>query len=118
MLRLFPELFSRIASPRSKIIPRTPRHFEIGGAADRPRRAYCCTANAGAGEFRVLRAFLSRHKLGIELVEGRDLTVRDDVVYMRTTEGPKRVDVIYRRIDDDFWTRWYSAPTARSACPA
>ena len=41
-------------------------------------------------------------KLGIELVEGRDLIVRDDVVYMRTTEGFKRVDVIYRRIDDDF----------------
>ncbi|HEX4766106.1 MAG TPA: circularly permuted type 2 ATP-grasp protein [Lichenihabitans sp.] len=41
-------------------------------------------------------------KLGIELVEGRDLLVDDDVVYMRTTEGPKRVDVIYRRIDDDF----------------
>ena len=41
-------------------------------------------------------------KLGIELVEGRDLMVKDDVVYMRTTEGPKRVDVIYRRIDDDF----------------
>ncbi|HLH10981.1 MAG TPA: circularly permuted type 2 ATP-grasp protein [Methylovirgula sp.] len=41
-------------------------------------------------------------KLGVELVEGRDLLVRDNVVYMRTTEGPKRVDVIYRRIDDDF----------------
>jgi hypothetical protein len=41
-------------------------------------------------------------KLGIELVEGRDLVVKDDVVSMRTTEGPKRVDVIYRRIDDDF----------------
>lgn len=41
-------------------------------------------------------------KVGIELVEGRDLLVRDDVVYMRTTEGPKRVDVIYRRLDDDF----------------
>ena len=41
-------------------------------------------------------------KLGIELVEGRDLFVDDDVVYMRTTEGPKRVDVIYRRLDDDF----------------
>ena len=41
-------------------------------------------------------------KLGVELVEGRDLFVRDEVVYMRTTEGPKRVDVIYRRIDDDF----------------
>lgn len=41
-------------------------------------------------------------KLGVELVEGRDLYVRENVVYMRTTEGPKRVDVIYRRVDDDF----------------
>jgi uncharacterized circularly permuted ATP-grasp superfamily protein len=41
-------------------------------------------------------------KLGIELVEGSDLFVRDDKVYMRTTVGPQRVDVIYRRLDDDF----------------
>jgi uncharacterized circularly permuted ATP-grasp superfamily protein len=41
-------------------------------------------------------------KMGVELVEGRDLLVKDEVVYMRTTEGPKRVDVIYRRIDDEF----------------
>ncbi|MCB2108078.1 MAG: circularly permuted type 2 ATP-grasp protein, partial [Rhodobacteraceae bacterium] len=41
-------------------------------------------------------------KMGVELVEGRDLFVRDEMVYMRTTQGPKRVDVIYRRIDDDF----------------
>ena len=41
-------------------------------------------------------------KLGVELVEGRDLVVDNDTVFMRTTEGPKRVDVIYRRIDDDF----------------
>jgi uncharacterized circularly permuted ATP-grasp superfamily protein len=41
-------------------------------------------------------------KLGVELVEGRDLLVQDDVVYMRTTQGPKRVDVIYRRLDDDY----------------
>ncbi len=40
--------------------------------------------------------------MGVELVEGYDLFVRDDIVYMRTTEGPQRVDVIYRRIDDDF----------------
>ncbi|MDQ0393996.1 circularly permuted type 2 ATP-grasp protein [Labrys monachus] len=41
-------------------------------------------------------------RLGIEIVEGRDLFVRDEIVYMRTTEGPRRVDVIYRRIDDEF----------------
>jgi uncharacterized circularly permuted ATP-grasp superfamily protein len=41
-------------------------------------------------------------KMGVELVEGSDLFVQDGHVYMRTTEGPRRVDVIYRRIDDDF----------------
>jgi uncharacterized circularly permuted ATP-grasp superfamily protein len=41
-------------------------------------------------------------KLGVELVEGRDLFVSEEVVYMRTTRGPQRVDVIYRRVDDDF----------------
>lgn len=41
-------------------------------------------------------------QMGVELVEGTDLIVDDDVVYMRTTRGPQRVDVIYRRIDDDF----------------
>jgi uncharacterized circularly permuted ATP-grasp superfamily protein len=46
-------------------------------------------------------AYLAR-QMGIELVEGRDLVVHDNVVYMRTTLGLKRVDVIYRRIDDDF----------------
>ncbi len=46
-------------------------------------------------------AFLAR-QMGIELVEGRDLVVEDHVVYMRTTRGLQRVDVIYRRIDDDF----------------
>ncbi|CAN5455214.1 circularly permuted type 2 ATP-grasp protein [soil metagenome] len=45
--------------------------------------------------------FLARH-MGIPLVEGRDLVTHDNVVYMRTTAGLQRVDVIYRRIDDDF----------------
>jgi uncharacterized circularly permuted ATP-grasp superfamily protein len=40
--------------------------------------------------------------MGVELVEGQDLFVRDNTVFMRTTKGPRRVDVIYRRIDDDF----------------
>jgi uncharacterized circularly permuted ATP-grasp superfamily protein len=46
-------------------------------------------------------AYLAR-QMGIELVEGRDLLVHNNVVYMRTTAGLRRVDVIYRRLDDDF----------------
>jgi uncharacterized circularly permuted ATP-grasp superfamily protein len=46
-------------------------------------------------------AFLAR-QMGVALVEGRDLLVHDNIVYMRTTAGLKRVDVIYRRVDDDF----------------
>ena len=45
--------------------------------------------------------FLAR-QMGIDLVEGRDLFVHDNIVYMRTTAGPRRVDVIYRRVDDDY----------------
>ena len=41
-------------------------------------------------------------QMGIELVEGRDLFVKNETVFMRTTQGPQRVDVIYRRLDDDF----------------
>ncbi len=46
-------------------------------------------------------AYLAR-LMGVPLVEGRDLAVHDDTVYMRTTDGVRRVDVIYRRVDDDF----------------
>ena len=45
--------------------------------------------------------FLAR-QMGVELVQGSDLVVSDNTVYMRTTQGLERVDVIYRRIDDDF----------------
>jgi len=46
-------------------------------------------------------SFLSQ-QMGVELVEGQDLMVQDGFVHMLTTKGPKRVDVLYRRIDDDF----------------
>jgi uncharacterized circularly permuted ATP-grasp superfamily protein len=46
-------------------------------------------------------AFLAQ-QMGVELVEGQDLFVAGNVIYMRTTRGPQRVDVIYRRVDDDF----------------
>ena len=61
-------------------------------------------------------SFLAQ-QMGVELVEGRDLVVADGWVWMRTTKGFERVDVIYRRIDDDFLDpHASSAPTRRWAC--
>ena len=61
-------------------------------------------------------AFLAR-KMGIELVEGRDLLCRDNVLYMRTTAGERRVDVVYRRIDDDFLDPLQFRPDSMIGCP-
>ena len=60
-------------------------------------------------------AFLAQ-QMGVELVEGQDLFVKDDFVYMRTTRGPKRVDVIYRRVDDDFLDPEVFRPTSTLGC--
>ncbi|HTX02637.1 MAG TPA: circularly permuted type 2 ATP-grasp protein [Candidatus Acidoferrales bacterium] len=54
-------------------------------------------------------ALLAR-RMGVELVEGQDLVVHDNIVYMKTTKGLARVDVIYRRIDDDFLDPLYFRP--------
>jgi uncharacterized circularly permuted ATP-grasp superfamily protein len=60
--------------------------------------------------------FLAQH-MGIELVEGQDLLVRDNIVYMRTTQGPQRVDVIYRRVDDDFLDPLVFRPDSKLGIP-
>ena len=60
-------------------------------------------------------AFLAQ-QMGVELVEGQDLFVKDKFVYMRTTRGPKRVDVIYRRVDDDFLDPSVFRPTSTLGC--
>ena len=60
-------------------------------------------------------AFLAQ-QLGIELVEGRDLVVIDNHVYMKTTKGPRRVDVVYRRIDDDFLDPLVFRPDSMLGC--
>jgi uncharacterized circularly permuted ATP-grasp superfamily protein len=54
--------------------------------------------------------------MGVELVEGQDLFVKDHFVYMRTTRGPRRVDVIYRRVDDDFLDPRAFRPTSTLGC--
>jgi uncharacterized circularly permuted ATP-grasp superfamily protein len=55
--------------------------------------------------------------MGIELVEGRDLVTHDNIVYMRTTDGLKRVDVIYRRVDDDFCDPLVFRADSALGCP-
>jgi uncharacterized circularly permuted ATP-grasp superfamily protein len=60
-------------------------------------------------------AFLAQ-QMGVELVEGQDLFVKDKFVYMRTTRGPRRVDVIYRRVDDDFLDPRVFRPTSTLGC--
>jgi uncharacterized circularly permuted ATP-grasp superfamily protein len=60
-------------------------------------------------------AFLAQ-QMGVELVEGQDLFVKDKFVYMRTTRGPRRVDVIYRRVDDDFLDPTVFRPTSTLGC--
>ena len=60
-------------------------------------------------------AFLAQ-QMGVELVEGQDLVVKDGFCYMRTTQGIKRVDVIYRRVDDDFLDPLAFRPTSTLGC--
>jgi uncharacterized circularly permuted ATP-grasp superfamily protein len=60
-------------------------------------------------------AFLAQ-QMGVELVEGQDLFVKDGFVYMRTTQGPRRVDVIYRRVDDDFLDPQAFRPDSTLGC--
>ena len=102
MMRLFPELFSL-----HRIAP-------VAHYPDLLLETLLGVAPAGVNEPTVVvltpgmynsayfeHAFLAQ-QMGVELVEGQDLMVRNGFVYMRTTQGPKRVDVIYRRVDDDF----------------
>ena len=102
MMRLFPDLFTR-----HKIAPvdhypdlllDNLRSVAPAGVTD-PTVVVMTPGMYNSAYFE--HAFLAQ-QMGVELVEGQDLFVKDNVVYMRTTRGPKRVDVIYRRIDDDF----------------
>ncbi len=102
MMRLFPELFakSRIApvAHYPDLLLDTLRSVAPGGNAE-PTVVVMTPGMYNSAYFE--HAFLAQ-QMGVELVEGQDLFVDNGYVYMRTTYGPKRVDVIYRRIDDDF----------------
>ncbi|MBK5959600.1 hypothetical protein CCR97_15505 [Rhodoplanes elegans] len=103
MMRLFPDLFSRYRVAPVENYPdellATLKSVAPDTAAVEPNVVLLTPGIYNSAYFE--HSFLA-DKLGIELVEGRDLFVKGGVVYMRTTEGPKRVDVIYRRVDDDF----------------
>ena len=102
MMRLFPELFARHQVAPVQHYPdlllETLRTLAPMGIDD-PTVVVLTPGAYNSAYFE--HAFLAQ-QMGVELVEGRDLLVKDGAVWMRTTQGLQRVDVIYRRIDDDF----------------
>ena len=100
MMRLFPELF---AAQRIAPIDHYPNllldTLKSSSPLDNPTVVVLTPGRFNSAFFE--HAFLAR-EMGVELVEGADLFVRDDRVFMRTTAGPQAVDVIYRRLDDAF----------------
>ncbi|WP_158939496.1 circularly permuted type 2 ATP-grasp protein [Burkholderia sp. S171] len=102
MMRLFPELFvqNRIApvAHYPDLLLETLRSIAPAGVDD-PNVVVLTPGMYNSAYFE--HSFLAQ-QMGVELVEGKDLFVDENYVFMRTTQGPKRVDVIYRRLDDDF----------------
>ena len=102
MKRTFPQLFRsygvRPIEHYTQVLLRTLRSLAPEG---RPEPTIVLLTPGVYNSAYFEHTYLAR-QMGIELVEGRDLVMHDNVVYMRTTGGLKRVDVIYRRVDDDF----------------
>ena len=116
MMRLFPELFSqhRVApvAHYPDLLLETLRASSPATTAE-PTVVVLTPGMYNSAYFE--HAFLAQ-QMGVELVEGQDLFVKDQFVYMRTTRGPKRVDVIYRRVDDDFLDPKVFRPTSTLGC--
>ncbi len=102
MMRLFPQVFAkaRVApvDHYSQELLRTLRSLAPPSSEGEPTVVVMTPGPYNSAYFE--HTFLAE-QMGVELAEGQDLFVRDNGVYMRTTLGPRRVDVIYRRIDDD-----------------
>ncbi len=102
MKRLFPQLFRsynvRPIEHYTQLLLSTMRSLAPEGRPE-PNIVLLSPGVFNSAYFE--HAYLAR-QMGIELVEGRDLVTHDNIVYMRTTNGLRRVDVIYRRVDDDF----------------
>lgn len=100
MKRTFPELFERLSIRTIYDYPiRLRAALEFLSERD---QANCVVLTPGVFNSAYYEHSFLAHKMGIPLVNGSDLTVEKDIVYMKTTHGLERVDVIYRRIDDDF----------------
>jgi uncharacterized circularly permuted ATP-grasp superfamily protein len=116
MMRLFPELFSqhRVApvAHYPDLLLETLRASSPATTAE-PTVVVLTPGMYNSAYFE--HAFLAQ-QMGVELVEGQDLFVKDKFVYMRTTRGPKRVDVIYRRVDDDFLDPEVFRPASTLGC--
>ncbi len=116
MMRLFPDLFSahRVApiAHYPDLLLETLRESSPDTVAD-PTVVVLTPGMYNSAYFE--HAFLAQ-QMGVELVEGQDLFVKDKFVYMRTTRGPLRVDVIYRRVDDDFLDPTVFRPTSTLGC--
>ena len=117
MMRLFPELFNshRVApiAHYPDLLLETLRASCPASTAE-PTVVVLTPGMYNSAYFE--HAFLAQ-QMGVELVEGQDLVVKDNFVYMRTTRGPRRVDVIYRRVDDDFLDPTVFRPTSTLGCP-
>ncbi|KQY31504.1 MULTISPECIES: circularly permuted type 2 ATP-grasp protein [Nocardia] len=102
MARVFPDLFS---SHRVRAVGDYPGHLLRAlraSAAPNEVDPTVVVLTPGVHNAAYFEHSLLARQMGVELVEGRDLFCRDNVVYMRTTAGERQVDVIYRRIDDTF----------------
>src|SRR3954449_10906441 len=112
MMRLFPELFAtQLIRPVEHYPDLLLENLRAVAPAGEERPAVAVLTPGAYNSAHFEHAFLAQ-QMGVELVEGQDLFVKDRFVYMRTTRGPRRVDVIYRRIDDDFLDPSMFRPTS------
>ncbi|MBI5131396.1 MAG: circularly permuted type 2 ATP-grasp protein [Rhodopseudomonas palustris] len=103
MMRLFPDLFARHRiAPVERYADELLTALRSVAPAHSSSEPTVALMTPGVYNSAYYEHSFLADKLGVELVEGRDLVVKNDEVFMRTTEGLKRVDVIYRRVDDDF----------------
>jgi len=102
MMRLFPELFERQTVLPVEHYPAMLLETLRAGAPPRVRDPVVAVLTPGQYNSAYFEHAFLAQQMGVELVEGPDLFVKDNTVYMRTTSGRQRVDVIYRRIDDAY----------------